>query len=31
VWAPWLWFLPLVAFQAAVYGLTFLVGLPVGE
>ena len=31
VWAPWLWFLPLVALQAAVYGLAFLVGLPVGE
>ena len=31
VWAPWLWYLPLVALQAAVYGLAFLVGLPVGE
>lgn len=31
VWAPWLWFLPLLALQAVVYGLAFLVGLPVGE
>ncbi len=31
VWAPWLWFLPLMALQAGVYGLAFLAGLPVGE
>lgn len=31
VWAPWLWFLPLAVLQAAVYGLAFVVGLPVGE
>ena len=31
VWAPWLWFLPLLALQAAAYGLALLGGLPVGE
>lgn len=31
LWAPWLWVTPLIALQAAVFGLAFLFGLPVGE
>lgn len=31
LWAPWLWSTPLIALQATVYGLAFLLGLPVGE
>ncbi|OFW22227.1 MAG: hypothetical protein A3H97_07145 [Acidobacteria bacterium RIFCSPLOWO2_02_FULL_65_29] len=31
LWAPWLWVAPLVALQAAVFGLAVLFGLPVGE
>lgn len=31
LWAPWLWFAPLVALQSVVYGLAFWASLPVGE
>ena len=31
VWAPWIWFFPLVVLQGAVYGVAFLAGLPIGE
>jgi hypothetical protein len=31
LWAPWLWSIPLIALQAAVYASAFLLGAPVGE
>jgi len=31
LWAPWLWLVPLVILQGAVFGLALLFGLPIGE
>ncbi len=31
LWAPWVWYLPLLALQVSVYALAILFGLPVGE